>query len=92
MTTATAARPVQFIFPPASVGPVPAIERVPSSGVAAAEVCELIEAAGPLTVVDIAGGLGVSARCAAGRVRQMVSSGCLREDEFGRYRLWGACA
>jgi hypothetical protein len=64
----------------------------PHEPVRAAEVRDLIAAAGPLSVHDIAGGLAISERCAAARIRQMVNSGHLREDEFGRYRLWGAYA
>ena len=52
------------------------------------DVCDLIDAAGPLTLRDIAGGLAVPLRRAAARVRQMVGAGALRRDEFGRYRLW----
>ncbi len=52
------------------------------------DVCDLIDAAGPLTLRDIAGGLAVPVRRAAARVRQMVGAGALRRDEFGRYRLW----
>jgi hypothetical protein len=55
------------------------------------EVRELIDAAGPLTICDIAGGLAVSVRAAVPAVRRMLSSGCLRRDEFDRYRLWGGC-
>ena len=56
------------------------------------EVADLIAAAGPLTLCDIAGGLAVPARRAAARVRQMVADRALKRDEFGRYRLAGALA
>ena len=54
------------------------------------EVCELIDATGPLTIRDIAGGLAVSLRSAVALVRRMVRIGALKRDEFGRYRLWGS--
>jgi hypothetical protein len=60
--------------------------------VSVAEVCDLLAAAGPLTLADIADGLALPARLVAGRVRRMVNDCNLRQDEFGRYRLWGACA
>jgi len=53
------------------------------------DVCDLIDAAGPLTIRDIAGGLAVSVHVVVARVRQMVRGGALKRDEFGRYRLWG---
>ena len=55
------------------------------------EVCDLIAAAGPLTVRDIAGGLAVSARQASASVQLMVRRNCLKQDEFRRYRLSGTC-
>jgi hypothetical protein len=57
--------------------------------VSVAEVCDLIEAAGPLTLCDIAGGLAVPVRRAAARIRQMVTDRALKLDEFGRYRITG---
>lgn len=54
------------------------------------DVCDLIDAAGPLTLRDIAGGLAVPIRRVAARIRQMLGAGALRRDEFGRYRLWGS--
>ena len=56
------------------------------------EVCDLIAAAGPLTVCDIAGGLAVSVRQASASVRLMAENGSLQRDEFRRYRLTGTCA
>ena len=55
------------------------------------EVCELIEAAGPLTIRDIAGGLAVSIRQASASVQLMVRRNWLKQDEFRRYRLCGTC-
>jgi DNA-binding IclR family transcriptional regulator len=55
------------------------------------EVCELIAAAGPLTVADIAGGLDAPAGQVAAYVQSMVGHGDLQEDEFGRYVLRGHC-
>lgn len=69
-------------------GPLDATSRE----VAAEDVRDLIDAAGPLTLRDIAGGLDVPLRLAAERVRRMVAGRTLTRDEFGRYRLWGACA
>lgn len=59
-----------------------------AEAIAVDDVRDLIDAAGPLTLRDIAGGLAVPIRRAAARVRQMVGVGALRRDEFGRYRLW----
>lgn len=60
--------------------------------VAIQDVCDLLAAAGPLTSRDIAGGLGVTPFEVWHSVRNLLDSGDLREDEFGRYRLAGACA
>jgi hypothetical protein len=56
------------------------------------DVCDLLEAAGPLTLCDIAGGLAVPVRRAAACIRRMLANRDLRRDEFGRYRLSGARA
>jgi hypothetical protein len=56
------------------------------------DVCDLIEAAGPLTLCDIAGGLDVPARRVVARIRRLVAARLLKRDEFGRYRLMGASA
>ena len=50
----------------------------------AADVFDLLAAAGPLTTGDIAGGLGVPEREAAGVVRLMLDRDWLRPDEWGR--------
>jgi hypothetical protein len=50
----------------------------------APDVLDLLEAAGPLTTGDIAGGLGVPEREAAGVVRMMLDRDWLRPDEWGR--------
>jgi hypothetical protein len=62
-----------------------------TSSVTEAEVCDLIEAAGPLGLRDIAGGLDASIRAVAARVRRMLRNGTLKQDEWARYRLWGEC-
>jgi hypothetical protein len=59
--------------------PVPVPRRI-----GAADVLGLLEAAGPLTTADIAGGLGVSEREAASVVRVMLDRDWLRPDEWGR--------
>ena len=56
-------------------------------GRAVAEICDLIEAAGPLALWDIAGGLDVPVAAATVVVQSMVSGGCLREDEWGRFGM-----
>lgn len=58
--------------------------------VAASEISDLIDAAGPLTISDIAAGLATPVCTAVARVRPMVRAGQLSRDEFGRYRLHGA--
>jgi hypothetical protein len=58
-----------------------------AASISVREVRDLIDAAGPLTLRDIACGLAVPVRRAAARVRQMVGAGALSRDEFGRYRL-----
>ena len=60
--------------------------------ITAADVQDLLEAAGPLSLRDIAGGLQVSEREAEVRVASMVAAGALGADEWGRYRLRGALA
>jgi hypothetical protein len=88
MTTTTAparatyAAGGQFLF-----GPRIEVHEAAAAAVSADEVCDLLAAAGPLTLRDIAGGLAVPARRAAGRIRQMLAGGTLKQDEFGRYRL-----
>jgi hypothetical protein len=55
------------------------------------EVVELIEAAGPLTLQDIAGGLDVSLGQASVVVQTMLDRNCLKQDEWERHRIWGEC-
>jgi hypothetical protein len=54
------------------------------------DVCELIAAAGPLTVEQVARGLSITEPDAAVRVRSLEARGDVRPDEWGRYRLAGA--
>ena len=61
-------------------------------GVSPANVCDLIDAAGPLSVCDIAGGLAVPVLEASVTVRLMGRRHQLKQDEFRRYRLWGDCS
>jgi hypothetical protein len=58
--------------------------------VSASDVRDLIEAAGQLSMRDIAGGLGVTEREAASVVSWRADAGELKQDEWGRLRLWGA--
>ena len=53
------------------------------------DVEELLAAAGPLTILDIAGGLDVSLREASMLVGKLQYAGCIHEDEdeWGRYSL-----
>jgi hypothetical protein len=53
----------------------------------ASDVRDLIAAAGPLSLRDIAGGLGVSTSEATALLRSMVEHDGLRQDEWARYRL-----
>lgn len=55
------------------------------------EISALLEAAGALTVDDIAGGLDLSVDTASAWVNEMLHQDCLREDEWNRYSLRGAC-
>ena len=52
-----------------------------------AEIIDLIAAAGPLNLADLAGGLARAFDGIARRVRALTARGLLLEDEFGRYRL-----
>jgi hypothetical protein len=56
------------------------------------QVCDLIDAAGPLSIEHIAGGLNLPTAQASSCVGLMVTRDWLREDEFARYRLWGSRA
>ena len=53
------------------------------------DVEDLLAAAGPLTILDIAGGLDVSLREASMLVGKLQYAGCVQEeeDEWGRYTL-----
>jgi DNA-binding IclR family transcriptional regulator len=53
---------------------------------------DLLDAAGPLTVAHIAGGLNLTLREASQAVHSMVKEGCLGRDEWRRYRLTDVCA
>jgi hypothetical protein len=50
----------------------------------APSVCDLIDAAGPLSLRDIAAGLDVSLHQASNVVGWMLEHDCLREDEWDR--------
>ena len=58
-----------------------------ASRVRSDDVLDLLDAAGALTVREIAGGLGVSERAAADVVAVMVERDWLRADEWGRLRM-----
>jgi predicted transcriptional regulator len=49
------------------------------------DVCELIEAAGPLSIRDLAGGLNLPLPEVAAQVRRMASEERLQQDEWERY-------
>ena len=68
----------------------PRVTATTTPRVSASDVRDLIEAAGPLSMRDIAGGLGVTEREAASVIRWMADAGELKQDEWGRLRLWGA--
>ncbi len=55
-------------------------------GVAPIDVRELLEAAGALTIADIAGGLDVTLAAVQTTIAWMVSRGDLRTDEWNRLR------
>ena len=50
-------------------------------------VADLLRAAGPLSVEDIAGGLGASVRDVQAIVWRMVDEDCVRPDEWQRMKL-----
>jgi hypothetical protein len=52
-----------------------------------AEIVDLIAAAGPLAVGDLAGGIRRPVEAVARRLRGMTARGLLVEDEWGRFRL-----
>lgn len=59
--------------------------------VSAGDVRDLIDAAGPLSLRDIAAGLGVPVYRAATIVNWMLEHDCLQQDEWRRHTLRG-CA
>ncbi len=59
--------------------------------IAVSDVCDLIDAAGPLSLRDMAGGLDVSLHQASTVVGWMLDHDCLRQDEWEQHRLSGAC-
>ena len=65
----------------------------PSPAIAAeiAAVRDLLDAAGPLTMADIAGGLDITVKAASARVAALLYCGCLRPDEWGRFRVTEGC-
>jgi hypothetical protein len=78
-----------FITPDAStavqthaISSVRTVER----RVSTSDVRDLIDAAGPLTLRDIAGGLDVPERRAARVVATMTKGDRLQQDEWGRWR------
>ena len=85
MTTATTA-PASRIHHPGDRRSLLVLPGSAPSTVGVSDVSDLLDAAGPLSLSDIAGGLAVPLSAAAARVRQMVLAGQLRRDEFGRYR------
>jgi hypothetical protein len=84
-TTPSGGRPLRF-------GPAVHVPAPVASAVSIDDICDLLDAAGPLTVRDIAGGLNVTIRQASACVQRMVLSHCLRRDEFRRYRRGETCA
>lgn len=83
---------VQAADTPRLFGPSIEVPAVVADQIPFDDVCDLIAAAGPLTLRDVAGGLAVPAARAAGCVSKMIAECLLEEDEFGRYQLAGACA
>jgi hypothetical protein len=67
------------------------VEPPAQGGPSSEDVVGLIDAAGPLTADDIAGGLDVSLSETFTRLQSMVNAGCVQQDEWSRYRLWGSC-
>jgi len=59
----------------------------PPRGVSLADVTELLDAAGPLSAEDIAGGLDAAPEDAAASLWWMREAGYLKQDEWGRYQL-----
>ncbi len=61
--------------------------RISGRRVATSDVGDLIDAAGPLSLRDIAGGLNVSMHQASTLVDWMLRHDWLRQDEWERHRL-----
>jgi hypothetical protein len=76
--------------PPASAGALPSV-AAGQHFLTAADICELIDAAGPLTVDDLAAGLRVGSRETRALVGWLERNGDLRQDEWGRFALAGTC-
>jgi len=70
--------------------PKDALVQTPGRRIAVSDVCDLIDAAGPLSLRDIAGGLDISLQQASCVVDWMLEHDCLRQDEWERHSLWGA--
>ena len=94
MTTITSVptRTASHAAAPRYFGPRVDIPAAVAPAISVDDVRDLLDAAGPLTLRDIAGGLAVPARRVAGRIRQMLADCALKQDEFGRYRLTGSAA
>ena len=90
MTTQTYTTATNFHSTPTVVRTSPAATARPSRQLrraSTADVCDLIDAAGPLSLCDIAGGLDIHVAQASRVVRTMVADACLREDEWGRFGI-----
>ena len=77
---------------PLLFGPKVSVAADAANDVSVDDICDLIDAAGPLALDDIAGGLNRSLRQVSACVQRMVQRRLLERDEFRRYRLRGACA
>jgi hypothetical protein len=67
--------------------PTDVMSCTPVRGIVPSDVRDLIDAAGPLSLRDIAGGLDVSTHEASTVVRSMIEHHSLSQDEWERYRL-----
>jgi hypothetical protein len=92
MTTVQTSRATQLGGGQALFGTRVDVPAPVAQAISVDEICDLIEAAGPLTLADIAGGLDRSLRQVSACVQRMVARRLLRRDEFRRYRLHGAGA
>jgi hypothetical protein len=88
VTVSGRSTPVRYGVPGFSIAP----EHAPPRRVAADEVTALIDAAGPLSLKDIAAGLSATVREAASVVWRMLDDGSLRTDEWSRHALVGTGA